>query len=58
VYDGEIEKEKIEHELSILKENENDNVKFDFVYRKSPDAVLNRLSHNSWMNLFKKYNIH
>ena len=58
VYDGEIEKEKIEHELSILKENENDNVKFDFVYRKSPDAVLNRLSNNSWMNLFKKYNIH
>lgn len=58
VYDIEIDIDKINSELSRLRMNESENLKFDFVYRrKGEDEKINRISIKSWDNVFEKYKI-
>ena len=58
VYDPKIDKDKINTELCNLRNNENENLKFDFLYRRNDnDNQLNTLFIKSWDNVFKKYNI-
>ena len=58
VYDPKIDKDKINTELCTLRNNENENLKFDFLYRRNDnDNQLNTLFIKSWDNVFKKYNI-
>lgn len=58
VYDNKIDIEKINNELKYLRNNENDYIKFDFVYRKdNKNKNINQLFIKSWNNIFKKYNI-
>ena len=55
VYHPKIDKDKINTHLLKLRNNENENLKFDFVYRKNDKD--NEFFVKSWNNLFKKYNI-
>ena len=58
VYDPQIGKDQINTELYNLRKNENENLKFDFLYRRNDhDEQLNKLFIQSWDNVFKKYNI-
>ena len=58
VYDPKIDTGKINTELCNLRNNENENLKFDFLYRRNDnDKELNKPFIKSWDNVFKKYNI-
>lgn len=58
VYDTKIDKDKINTELYHLRNNENENLKFDFLYRRNDnDKKLNKLFIKSWDNVFEKYKI-
>ena len=58
VYDPKIDTDKINTELSHLRNNENENLKFDFLYRRNDkDKNLNQLFIKSWDNVFEKYKI-
>ena len=58
VYDPQIDKEQINTELYNLRKNENENLKFDFLYRRNDDnEQLNKHFIQSWDNVFEKYNI-
>ena len=53
VYDYKIDKNKINTELNYLRNNQNENLLFDFVYRKNNSEIFNK----SLDNILKKYNI-
>ncbi len=58
VYDPKIDTDKINTELSHLRNNENENLKFDFLYRRNDkNNKLNQYFIKSWDNVFEKYNI-
>ena len=47
-----------EKELLLLKSKNNENIKFDYVYRRNDtNTVLNQLSINRWDYIIKKYQI-
>jgi len=59
VYDPKFDTHKINTELSHLINNENENLKFDFLYRRNDkNKKLNQLFIQSWDNVFEKYNIY
>ena len=58
VYDPKIDTDKINTELCHLRNNENENLKFDFLYRRNDNNnKLNQYFIKSWDNVFEKYNI-
>ena len=58
VYDPKIDIDKINTELSHLRNNENVNLKFDFLYRRNDtDKKLNQFFIKRWDNVFEKYKI-
>lgn len=59
VYDPKFDTDKINTELSHLRKNENENLKFDFLYRRNnKNKKLNQFFIQSWDNVFEKYNIY
>jgi len=57
-YDVNTNENIIGKDLLTLKDYENENVKFDFVYRRNDENEdLNKQSIESWDNLFRKYQI-
>ena len=58
VYNPNINKKKINKELSILKNNENENLKFDFLFRRNDkNKKLNIFFRKSWDRIFKNYKL-
>ena len=55
-YDENINMDVINNEISILRKNENKNLKFDYIYRFDKKN-LNKLFIKRWDIIFKKYNI-
>ena len=53
VYDSKVDIDKINADLFHLRKNENENLKFDFLYRRQDFGNFLK----SWNNVFKKYNI-
>ena len=57
-YNNEIDIEKINSDISILKKYENKNIKFDFSYtRDDKNKKLNDIFIKRWNDIFKKYKI-
>jgi hypothetical protein len=57
-YDTQIDITTIQTDMSSLTQFENDNLRFDFIYRRNEvDSELDKLSTISWDNIFNKYKI-
>ena len=58
VYNPNINIKKINKELSILKDNENENLKFDFLFRRNDkNKKLNIFFRKSWDRIFRNYKL-
>lgn len=58
-YDVNTDITKINNDMSHVKNYEDNNLKFEFVYRRNDNnQELNNISIKSWDNIFNKYHIH